>query len=196
MTRGPSLNPAEKRLAVRTEDHPLEYGGFEGTIPKGEYGGGTVMLWDRGTWEPLEDPHEGLEKGKLKFRLNGKRLKGGWALVRMRGREKEKRENWLLIKERDETADERDPILEENTTSAKTGRSMQQIAEGKSAVWRSSRKSSTSQPSPRGRKERRARQHANRNREGISAPKIPAAAADHAGRRAAARRRLGARAEI
>jgi bifunctional non-homologous end joining protein LigD len=142
VTRGPSLNPAEKRLAVRTEDHPLEYGTFEGIIPKGEYGGGTVMLWDSGTWEPVEDPHAGLDDGKLKFRLNGKRLKGGWALVRMRGREKEKRENWLLIKERDDTADERDPILEENTTSAKTGRSMQQIAEGKSAVWRSSQKSS------------------------------------------------------
>jgi bifunctional non-homologous end joining protein LigD len=142
VTRGPSVDPAQKRLAVRTEDHPLEYGGFEGTIAKGEYGGGTVMLWDSGTWEPVEDPHEGLKDGKLKFRLSGKRLKGGWALVRMRAREKEKRENWLLIKERDEMADERDPILDANTTSAETGRSMQQIADGKSAVWRSSRKSS------------------------------------------------------
>lgn len=139
VTRGPSLDPTQKRLAVRTEDHPLEYGTFEGIIPKGEYGGGTVMLWDAGTWEPFDDPHEGLKKGKLSFRLEGKRMKGGWALVRLRGREKEKRENWLLIKERDETADESDPILEENTKSAKTGRTMEQIAAQKSATWRSSR---------------------------------------------------------
>src|ERR1700752_4643056 len=84
VTKGPSLDPSEKRLAVRTEDHPLEYGRFEGTIPKGEYGGGTVMLWDRGTWEPIGNPHEGLRTGKLRFRLNGKRLKGNWVLVRMR----------------------------------------------------------------------------------------------------------------
>jgi bifunctional non-homologous end joining protein LigD len=148
VTRGPSLNPAEKRLAVRTEDHPLEYGTFEGTIPKGEYGGGIVMLWDSGTWEPFDDPHEGLKKGKLAFRLDGKRLKGGWALVRMRGREKEKRENWLLIKERDDTADDRNQILAENAISAKTGRTMEQIAEGRSAVWRSSRKSSDKPAKP------------------------------------------------
>ena len=113
VTRGPSLDPSEKRLAVHVEDHPLDYGGFEGTIPKGEYGGGTVMLWDRGTWEPLDDPHEGLKKGKLHFRLHGERLKGGWALVRMPPRGREKRENWLLIKERDEFADDTDPLLDE-----------------------------------------------------------------------------------
>src|SRR5215211_5075367 len=83
VTRGPSLDPGEKRLAVRVEDHPLDYGGFEGTIPKGEYGGGTVMLWDRGTWTPEGDPHEGLRKGKLSFTLHGERLKGGFALIRM-----------------------------------------------------------------------------------------------------------------
>ena len=99
MTKGPSLDPADKRLAVRTEDHPLAYGSFEGTIPKGEYGGGTVMLWDRGTWEPKGDPHAGLKKGHLAFELHGERLKGGWDLIRMRG--DEKRENWLLIKEAD-----------------------------------------------------------------------------------------------
>src|SRR5215207_5499505 len=104
--KGPSLDPGEKRLAVHVEDHPLDYGGFEGTIPKGEYGGGTVMLWDRGTWEPLDDPQQGLKKGRLHFRLNGKRLKGGWALIRMPPRGKEKRENWLLVKERDEFADD------------------------------------------------------------------------------------------
>ena len=137
VTKGPSLNPAEKRLAVRTEDHPLNYGGFEGTIPKGEYGGGTVMLWDRGTWEPLHDPAAGIEEGMLHFLLHGERLNGGFALVRMRGRPNEKRENWLLIKERDETTDERDEILEKNMTSVTTGRSMEEIAEGDSAVWHS-----------------------------------------------------------
>jgi len=136
VTKGPSLDPGEKRLAVRTEDHPLDYGTFEGTIPQGEYGGGTVMLWDRGTWEPLHDPHEGLKQGKLHFRLNGERMQGGWALVRMGGGKKEARENWLLIKERDETADEADPLLEENTVSVATGRKMEEIAKGAAAKTR------------------------------------------------------------
>ena len=99
VTKGPSLNPADKRLAVRTEDHPLSYGTFEGTIPQGEYGGGTVMMWDEGTWEPKGDPRAGLEKGHLSFVLHGERLKGGWGLIRMRG--DGKRENWLLVKEND-----------------------------------------------------------------------------------------------
>ncbi|WP_026381416.1 DNA ligase D [Afifella pfennigii] len=129
VTRGPSLDPGEKRLAVRTEDHPLDYADFEGTIPEGEYGGGTVMLWDTGTWEPLHDPQKGLAEGKLHFRLHGERMKGGWALVRMRPRGREKRENWLLIKERDETADEADKLLEKNVVSIATGRSMREIAE-------------------------------------------------------------------
>jgi bifunctional non-homologous end joining protein LigD len=139
VTRGPSLNPSEKRLAVHVEDHPLEYGGFEGTIPKGEYGGGTVMLWDRGEWEPLHDPAAGLEEGMLHFNLHGERLKGGWALVRMPPRGREKRENWLLIKERDEFADDSDPLLAENTTSVASGRTMEEIAHGDSAVWHSNR---------------------------------------------------------
>jgi bifunctional non-homologous end joining protein LigD len=88
--KGPSLDPADKRLAVRVEDHPLDYGGFEGVIPEGEYGGGTVLLWDRGTWEPLEDPHAALRKGSLKFRLTGRKLRGGWTLVRLRGRKGDK----------------------------------------------------------------------------------------------------------
>src|ERR687898_2672601 len=83
VTRGPSLVPGDKRLAVQTEDHPVEYNKFEGTIPKGQYGGGTVMIWDRGTWEPEDDPHKGLKKGQLKFRLEGERLHGSWHLVRM-----------------------------------------------------------------------------------------------------------------
>ena len=102
VTRGPSLVPGEKRLAVRVEDHPIEYNTFEGIIPEGQYGGGTVMIWDRGTWEPEGDPARGLEKGHLDFTLDGKKLHGAWHLVRMRGRPGEKRENWLLIKAHDE----------------------------------------------------------------------------------------------
>ncbi|MCU1232378.1 MAG: putative ATP-dependent ligase protein [Candidatus Solibacter sp.] len=128
VTRGPSLNPADKRLAVRTEDHPLAYGSFEGTIPKGEYGGGTVMLWDRGWWEPVGDPHEGLAKGHLSMILHGERLKGKWELVRMKG--EGKRENWLLIKGRDEYA-ESGELPGEDAVSVKSGRSMEEIAGGR-----------------------------------------------------------------
>ena len=131
VTKGPSINPADKRLAVRTEDHPLSYGTFEGTIPKGQYGGGTVMLWDEGTWEPKGDPHAGL-KGHLSFVLHGERLKGGWGLIRMRG--DGKRENWLLVKENDAEARRNGAdgdILEDLTSSAKSGRSMDEIAGGR-----------------------------------------------------------------
>jgi len=128
VTRGPSLDPADKRLAVRTEDHPLDYATFEGTIPKGQYGGGTVMLWDEGHWRTQGDPHAALKKGLLKFELEGKRLKGGFALVRLPKREKEKRENWLLVKERDRyAAPETDPITRW-TTSVSSGRDLSQIA--------------------------------------------------------------------
>src|SRR5881296_989101 len=96
--KGPSANPADKRLAVKVEDHPLEYGDFEGIIPEGNYGAGTVIVWDRGIWEPLEDPHAGLEKGKLLFNLKGYKLHGRWTLIKLKKTEKE----WLLIKERDE----------------------------------------------------------------------------------------------
>ncbi len=138
VTRGPSLDPAEKRLAVRTEDHPLEYGGFEGVIPKGEYGGGPVMIWDRGTWEPIGDPDEGLAKGDLKFRLHGDRLNGDFVLVRMKkDRTGGKRENWLLIKKRDEYAGDGSEPTEDFDTSVKSGRSMDQILTGDSAVWTS-----------------------------------------------------------
>ncbi|WP_182422072.1 DNA ligase D [Aureimonas sp. ME7] len=130
VTRGPSLDPADKRLAVRVEDHPLDYGDFEGTIPEGEYGGGTVMLWDRGTWEPEIDPDEGFAKGSLKLRLHGKKMRGRWALVRMKGKPKEKRENWLLIKEKDEEAHPGEDILQQDR-SVKTGRDMAAIASGK-----------------------------------------------------------------
>lgn len=124
VTRGPSLVPGEKRLAVHVEDHPLAYGDFEGTIPKGEYGGGTVIVWDRGTWIPEGDPKRGLAKGHLEFVLEGEKLSGRWHLVRLKGRARETRENWLLIKSED--ADARAPdapdILEERPESVKTGR--------------------------------------------------------------------------
>lgn len=130
VTRGPSLDPGDKRLAVRTEDHPLAYGEFEGVIPEGQYGAGTVMLWDRGTWEPVEDPEKGLRCGKLTFRLNGERLKGEWALVRMAPKPGEKRENWLLIKHREGQAGRRRPadILARHTRSVASGRTMRDIA--------------------------------------------------------------------
>ncbi len=104
VTRGPSLFPGEKRLAVAVEDHPLEYADFEGTIAKGEYGGGLVIVWDKGSWSPIGDPHRGLKKGHLDFELYGQKLKGRWHLVRMRGKPGEKHENWLLIKGDDEFA--------------------------------------------------------------------------------------------
>jgi bifunctional non-homologous end joining protein LigD len=133
VTKGPSLNPADKRLAVRTEDHPLSYGSFEGAIPEGEYGGGPVMLWDTGWWEPEGDPRAGLKKGHLGFILHGERLKGGWNLIRMRG--EEKKENWLLIKEDDAEASRQanSEFLERLSFSVKSGRSMDEIASGKNA---------------------------------------------------------------
>jgi bifunctional non-homologous end joining protein LigD len=136
VTRGPSLDPADKRLAVEVEDHPLEYGDFEGTIPQGEYGGGTVQLWDRGYWQPLPGTSaaEALKSGQLKFTLEGERLHGSWVLVRMRkDRSGSKRTNWLLIKHRDEAAAEpakASALLEEDRSVA-SGRSMAAIAAGK-----------------------------------------------------------------
>ena len=133
VTKGPSLNPKDKRLAVEVEDHPLDYGDFEGTIPKGEYGGGTVMVWDRGYWLPEgdEDIDKALAKGELKFVLAGEKLKGSYVLVRMKGdRYGGKRNNWLLIKHRDDWAsDDGDAALREDRSIA-SGRTMQQIANG------------------------------------------------------------------
>ncbi|MBC9033365.1 DNA ligase D [Sphingomonas sp. JC676] len=134
VTRGPSLDPDEKRLAVRTEDHPLSYADFEGTIPQGQYGGGTVMLWDDGVWEPIEGKSaKDLEKGHLHFRLDGERMKGEWLLIRLKPRVKEKAENWLLRKIDDQFAGATDALVETGLTSIKTGRTMQEIAEGKKA---------------------------------------------------------------
>src|SRR6516162_145431 len=145
ITRGPSLDPNEKRLAVHVEDHPVEYNTFEGTIPEGEYGGGTVMIWDRGRWFPEGDPYKGYAKGHLVFDLDGEKLHGRWHLVRMRSRDGDRHENWLLIKGKDEEArgrDEKD-ILEEKSRSVTTGRSIEEIAAGKGGkkrVWHSNRK--------------------------------------------------------
>ncbi|MEG3164621.1 DNA ligase D [Sphingomonas sp. PB2P19] len=132
VTRGPSIDPNEKRLAVRTEDHPLSYATFEGTIPKGEYGGGTVMLWDRGTWSPIKGKSaKDLDKGHLHFVLEGERMKGEWLLIRLKPRAKEKRENWLLRKIGDAEAGGTDTLVEEALTSVATGRTMVEIEEGK-----------------------------------------------------------------
>ncbi len=177
VTRGPSLDPAEKRLAVEVEDHPLDYGDFEGTIPKGQYGGGTVMLWDRGYWAPEGDADAMLKKGDLKFVLEGEKLHGSWVLVRMRNDRnarygKSKRTNWLLIKHRDQYAEEGsgEAILKKDKSVA-SGRSLEAIAAGTGkkptafmqrksfaadAVWNSRKKSDVldsdgeSEPAPRG----------------------------------------------
>ena len=144
VTRGPSLDPKDRRLAVEVEDHPIEYGTFEGTIPQGEYGGGTVMLWDRGAWIPEGDPAKAHKKGHITFAFDGERLKGGFSLIRMADRDggkgKKVRHNWLLIKKNDRWAKpgHGDAAIE-NATSVKTGRSMRQIAEGDSPVWDSTR---------------------------------------------------------
>jgi bifunctional non-homologous end joining protein LigD len=134
VTRGPSLDPHDRRLAVEVEDHPLDYGDFEGTIPKGQYGGGTVQLWDRGFWAPepgFEDVAKALKKGELKFVMEGQRMHGSWVLVRMQRRQGERHENWLLIKHRDEAAVEANGgALAAEDESIASGRTMAQIAEG------------------------------------------------------------------
>ena len=139
--KGPSLDPSVRRLAMEVEDHPISYNAFEGTIPAGEYGGGTVMLWDRGTYEAedgggAESLRRGYAKGDLKITLHGKRLRGSWVLVRMN---RPGRPQWLLIKHRDGTADPSRDVTEQHTTSVVSRRTMQSIAAGKGGrkVWRS-----------------------------------------------------------
>ncbi|MCC4233632.1 DNA ligase D [Sphingobium soli] len=133
VTRGPSANPDDKRLAVRTEDHPLDYARFEGTIPKGEYGGGTVMLWDNGTWEPIagKDARKTLPEGHLHFILHGRRMQGEWILFRLKHRGREKGENWILRKVNDAHAGGSDDLVGTHLTSVDTGRTMEEIAAGK-----------------------------------------------------------------
>ncbi len=136
--KGPSLDPTVKALAVQTEDHPIEYGDFEGVIPKGEYGGGTVMLWDRGHWQPIGDPYRGIEKGDLKFRLHGAKLAGEWALVRMKPRPGERDRNWLLIKKKDAAARSVADytVLSDAPDSIATGRTLEEIAADRDNVWK------------------------------------------------------------
>jgi bifunctional non-homologous end joining protein LigD len=138
--KGPSLDPAEKRLAVEVEDHPIEYGGFEGIIPEGEYGGGTVLLWDRGTWEPLEsDPAKAVADGMLKFTLHGAKLHGNWMLVRLKRQPKDRRDNWLLVKERDAAAipGSGSAVVDELAQSVDSGRTIDDIAADRDRVWHS-----------------------------------------------------------
>ena len=140
--KGPSLDPGENRLAMRTEDHPLDYGGFEGTIPKGEYGGGTVMLWDQGRWipDPRKDPSKTIEEGHLHFTLEGERMKGEWVMFRLKPKPGEKAEPWMLKKVTDDFADAADgeALVDKCVTSVTTGRTMAEIASGED-VWKSNR---------------------------------------------------------
>lgn len=153
VTRGPSIDPKDKRLAVRTEDHPLSYADFEGVIPARAYGGGTVMLWDTGHWEPVPGKSASdIDKGHLHFIAHGERMRGEWILVRMKPRAGEKRENWLLRKVEDGEAGQGDVLVERALTSVKTGRTMDQIASGEPAVsprrQRGGRKSRAKSPMP------------------------------------------------
>src|SRR6266542_1492911 len=139
----PSLDPKQRRLAVEVEDHPLDYGAFEGTIPEGEYGAGPVIIWDRGYWVPESNPVDARRQGKLKCHLFGEKLHGGWTLVRIRRpRETDSKNNWLLIKESDDDAGQRD-IVDERPESVKSGRNIEEVNEAKSsgkAMPRSSRR--------------------------------------------------------
>ena len=139
--KGPSLDPRVKRLAMHVEDHPLAYADFEGIIPKGQYGGGTVLLWDRGSWEPQGDPRAGYAAGNLKFFLKGAKLRGGFALVKLRGRgpgRGDEARTWLLVKERDaEARDDAPEITETLPDSVATGRTIEEIAVDRSRIWHS-----------------------------------------------------------
>jgi bifunctional non-homologous end joining protein LigD len=155
--KGPSYDPSVKRLAMEVEDHPIEYNKFEGTIPKGEYGGGTVMLWDRGTYEAedgggVESIRDGYERGDLKIRMNGERMQGGWVLVRMR--RPGARAQWLLIKHRDEFASAELDVVGMAITSVTTGRTMDEIASGKRRVWHSNRTADDDEATPRAAKKK------------------------------------------
>ncbi len=148
--KGPSYDPGVRRLAMEVEDHPIEYNTFEGTIPEGEYGGGTVMIWDRGRYTAedgggVKSLREGYERGDLKIVLRGKRLVGGWVLVRMR-KDESRRAQWLLIKHRDDTADAKYDVVADETTSAVSGRTMDEIAKRSRRVWRSDHEATRAAP--------------------------------------------------
>ena len=134
--KGPDLDPAQKRLAMRVEDHPIDYADFEGIIPAGEYGGGTVMIWDQGTWEPVGDARLGLSEGHLKFVIHGEKLRGGWMLVRRGGKSGPTDERtWFLFKERDQFAGGKTSITAAKPLSVVTGRDLDQIAADEDRVW-------------------------------------------------------------
>lgn len=162
--KGPSLDPTVKRLAMHTEDHPIDYGDFEGIIPKGQYGGGTVLLWDKGRWIPQGDPFKGYRSGKLKFRLEGEKLRGGFTLVKTRGHDdRDDERGWLLIKEDDGEARRSDElsIVEARPESVATGRSMEEIASAQDRVWQSNRAEGKKQPAGRGAKRATTKAKAN-----------------------------------
>ncbi|RWM96577.1 MAG: DNA ligase D [Mesorhizobium sp.] len=149
ITRGPSLDPHEKRFAVHVEDHPIDYASFEGTIPKGEYGGGSVIVWDEGKWQPENDPVQAMKKGHISFELHGHKLNGLWHLVRLKPRPGKTRDNWLLIKSDDAAARPGEDILQEAPESVKSGLTIEEVGEGKTAdgkkprVWHSNRRSTS-----------------------------------------------------
>ncbi len=150
--KGPSLDPSQKRLAVHVEDHPLDYANFEGIIPPKQYGAGTVLIWDRGTWEPSGDPRSAYKKGVLKFRLDGRKLQGAWTLVRMHRRGEDDKDNWLLIKEQDDEArlGAEGDIVSKQPDSVESGRGVEQVAREQPRVWQSNRRSTNrSAQSPR-----------------------------------------------
>ena len=157
VTRGPSLSPKDKRLAVHVEDHPLDYAEFEGRIPEGEYGAGSVIVWDRGRWSTEGDPHQQLAKGHLEFELDGSKLKGRWHLVHMKGRDKGGKENWLLIKAEDEYAQEAgaDDLLEGKPRSVKTGRTVEDVAASEVKIKREASRGQTPRDDGARRKSRR-----------------------------------------
>ncbi|HJV60612.1 MAG TPA: DNA ligase D [Albitalea sp.] len=172
--KGPSFDPNDKRMAVHVEDHPLSYGGFEGVIPPGQYGAGTVIVWDRGSWEPIGDPHAGYRDGKLKFVLRGQKLHGAWALVRMHGRRDERQEPWLLIKEHDQYAKPASEfsVVDELPDSVLTGTSSAARQESKAGA-----KSAKGAKAAKGAKRANAANAANRHRSGSrSALALPAGA--------------------
>ena len=174
--KGPSLDPADKRLAMHVEDHPVEYAGFEGIIPKGEYGGGTVLLWDRGTWRPEGDPHKDYRAGNLKFSLEGDKLRGSWALVRIKGGRDTRGDgrSWLLIKHGDAEArpTKAGSVVEARPESVATGRTLEEIAAASDRVWHSNRFDGASE-APAGAAKTRAAAAA-RATAGRSTPAAPA----------------------
>jgi len=180
--KGPSLDPSVKRLAMQTEDHPVEYGGFEGTIPEGEYGGGTVMVWDRGTWEPEGDPERAYRAGRLNFRLHGEKLSGGWHLVRT-SRGDEKKRAWLLFKATDDEARPGDSsLLEEQPNSVLTGRDLSEIAAGKAKkkvraakLVKTSKKAAPRRPAPAQKASAKTASSEKKRRTAPGSPPIPGA---------------------